>query len=181
MNNEDDVKWTVCAISDADEPGDAAYTGMRHRDFDGVTLVLWPDDDGWLLTEALGQPARPLLLFFRGGDTEVEDALAWLKRGGLDGPCGPAMPFPTTFETNEGGSEAIQSVEAHLNYPPYPWLEEAKLGMKMGHYFDRVELADWTDPTETHTGSYTFRFYRSDAGSGEGVPHMEIKDDGLPY
>ena len=147
MNDKDNVKWTFWAISDADEPGDAVYTGMRHRDFDGVTLVLWPDADGWLLTEAMDQLARPLLLFFRGGDTEVGDALAWLKKEGLDGLCGPAAPFPTTFEPFEGGNETTRTVEAHLNFPPYPWNEEARLGMEMGWYFDRVELADWTEPT----------------------------------
>lgn len=181
MNDKGNIKWTFWAISDADEPGEAVYTGMRHRDFDGVTLVLCPDDYGWLLTEEMDLPARPLLLFFRGGDAEMGDALAWLKNDGLDGPCGPLVPFPSTFEAYEGGSEAIRMVDTHLDYPPYPWLEEAKLGMKMGRYFDDVELTDWTDPTETEPGSYTFRFYRSEAKADEGKPCSEIKDDDLPY
>lgn len=181
MNDKDNVKWTFWAISDADEPGDAVYTGMHHRDFDDVTLVLLRDEDGWLLTDEVDTPARPLLLFFRGGNTEVGDALAWLKNGGLDGRCGPAVPFPATFQDYEGGNETTRTVEAHLDYPPYPWLEEAKLGMTMGRWFDSVELTDWTDPTETQPGSYTFRFYRSRVKTGGDASFWEIEDDNLPY
>ena len=43
MNHED---WSFCAISDADEPGEAILTGFRHRNFDGVILVPITDEDG---------------------------------------------------------------------------------------------------------------------------------------
>jgi hypothetical protein len=175
-------KWVLHEISDADEPGDAAYTGIQHRDFDGVTLVLWPDDEGgWLCTDMTNQPERPLLLFFRGGDADVEDALAWLAKGGLDGPCGPSVPLPTAFDTPLDGNETIRTIPFHLNYPPYPWLEEAKLGMEMGRYFDSVELIDWVDPTETEPGSHTFRFYRGVAETVDGTPDLDIDTDDLPY
>lgn len=170
--SEKQPKWTFWEISDADEPGDAVMTGMRHRDFDGVTLVLWPDDEGgWLYTEEMERPARPLLLFYRGGYAEVEDARTWLKNDGLDNSRVPSVPFPTTFEDYDGGNETTRKVEAHLNFPPYPWLVEAKLGLEMGRYFNRVELTDWTDPTETHNGSYTFRFYHSRTKTGYGLSY----------
>lgn len=46
MYNKDNVKWTFWAISHAVEPGDAVYTGMRHRGFDVMMLVLCPDNNG---------------------------------------------------------------------------------------------------------------------------------------
>lgn len=87
---------------------------------------------------------RCCLLSWR--DVEVEDARVGSQRGDFDNPCGPTVPFPTVFEDYDGAVEAMRKVEIHLNYPPYPWLDEAKLGMEMGRYFDAVELTDWVNP-----------------------------------
>lgn len=172
--------WSVVHISDADKPGDAFYTGMCHRDFDGVTLVRW-SDDGWLLTDAMDKPTRPLLLFIRGDETEVREALVWLKKGDLDGPCGPMVPFPTTFDSYEGGNEVCRTVPFYLNYPPYPGLEEAKLSIEIGRYFDSVELIDWVDPTESEAGSHRFLFHRSEPEAIDDTPVLEVNIDDLRY
>ena len=77
---------------------------------------------------------RPLLLFYRGSEPEVDEAIAWVKEHEEDAFCVPGESFPTTF-ADFGASEAFQTVTVSLNYPPFPWLEEARLGMKMGHFF----------------------------------------------
>lgn len=181
-------KWIFHEISDADEPGDAVYTGMRHRDFDGVMLLLLPDgepgDTGWYGTEQTsdGQPTRPLLLFYRGKAPEVAEALTWVEKRLQDGPCGLSAPALTKFADYKDGPEATRTIAVHLNYPPYTWLIEARLGMEMGRYFEAVELTDWTDPTETKAGIFTYRFYRRRHEAGyNSVPFAEIDDDDLPY
>ncbi|MCY0903106.1 MAG: hypothetical protein OWU32_13160, partial [Firmicutes bacterium] len=73
--------WILHTISDADEPGDHLFVGMRHRHFEGVTTRLIPDGDpgdmGWYGTDNLpdGRPTRPILVFYSGtppSDEEVE-------------------------------------------------------------------------------------------------------------
>ncbi|RIV26124.1 hypothetical protein D2Q93_05400 [Alicyclobacillaceae bacterium I2511] len=180
-------KWVLHEISDADEPGDAVYTGMRHRDFDGVMLLLLPDgepgDTDWYGTEQTAdrRPTRPLLLFYRGKTPEGAEAFAWAEKRLQDGPCSLSVPSPTKYDDYQDGPEATRTVAVHLNYPPYPWLTEARLGMEMGRYFDAVELTDWIDPTETKAGAFTYRFYRRKHEAGYGMPVTEIDDDDLPY
>jgi len=183
----DTSQWSVWEISDADEPGDHVLVGMNHRDFDGVILLLMPDgehgDTGWYGTPATsdGRPTRPVLLFYRGTEPNVEDARARVENSGLDGTCGPAVTFPTTFDTPTGGDAAVRTIPFHLNYPPYPWLEEAKLGMGVGRYFDSVELVDWTDPTDSEPGSHTFRFSRRARETANRRPDPDFDPDDLPF
>lgn len=57
MTNRDNVKHFGKLLTST--LGDAVYTGMRHRDFDDVRLILWPDEDGWLLINAMDRPTKP--------------------------------------------------------------------------------------------------------------------------
>ena len=73
----DHEDWSICAISDADEPGEAIHTGIRHRDFDGVILVPITDENGWLYLDDSSEVAvRPLLLFYHGNEPELDEAIA---------------------------------------------------------------------------------------------------------
>lgn len=74
-----------------------------------------------------------------------------------------------------------RTVPFHLNYPPYPWLEEAKLGMEIGRYFDSVELIAWVDPTESEAGTHTFRFHPSEPEAIDDMPVLEVNINDLPY
>ena len=91
----------------------------------------------------------------------------------------PTVPFPTTYEDFEGRTETTRMVEVHLNCPSY--LEKAKLGMKMGRYFNSVELTDWNEPTKSQPGTYTFRFYRSETETNDGISLSEIGTDDMPF
>lgn len=165
MNHEN---WVICAISDADDPGEAILTGIRHRDFDGVILVPITDDGGWLyLDDSSDVAVRPLLLFYRGSEPELDEAIAWVKEHEEDAFCAPRESFPTTF-ADFGAAETIRSVTVSLNYPPFPWIQEARLGMEMGLHFDSVELLTWTDPTESESGVCQYRFY-NDSTDGFGI------------
>lgn len=150
---------------------------MRHRDFDGVTLVLWQDDDGWLLTDDMDQPVLPLRLFFRGGDAKPlpgSTKAVWTARATRRRcPSPPRLKSTTAAEKRSGRSKA------HLNVPLYLRLEEAKLGMEMELYFERVELTDWADPTETQPVSFTFHFYRSNTEAVDGTTVVKIDVDDL--
>lgn len=173
--------WILWAISDADEPGDAILTGMRHRGFDGVTFVTIPDEDGWLYADGSEVPVRPLLLFYRGDEPDADEVLAWLEKHSEEDFCAVPGPVPTSYDSFDEGDEAIRSVHVSLSYPPYPWLEEAKLGMEMARYFDAVELMDWIDPTDTQPGSHTFRFYRRKFATNYGTSDLESDVHDLPY
>lgn len=123
------------------------------------SLVPITDEGGWLYLDDSSEVAvRPLLLFYRGNEPELDEAIAWVKEHEEDAFCAPRESFPTTF-ADFGAAEAIRSVTVSLNYPPFPWLQEAQLGMEMGQYFNQVELLDWTDPTESESGVYQYRFY----------------------
>ncbi|WDL99198.1 hypothetical protein [Alicyclobacillus sp. ALC3] len=170
--------WSIYEVSDADEPGDALLIGMRHRDFDGVELLLLPDDDGWMADES-NNTARPLLLFYSGGAPDPGDARAMLGNRGHEALCGLLPPLPSALVDFNEGSESSRTIAVCLSYPPYPWLEEARLGMEMGRYFDRAEVTDWTEPTEDCPGYYTFRFFRSDRIAED--EDLVISADDLPF
>lgn len=161
-------RWVLCPISDADEPEDLVRAGMRHRDFDGVMLLLVPDgepgDFGWYGTEMAQdeRPTRPLLLFFRGESPLPEIAQAWAEECLQNGASEHAVSSPRNF-SDYGALEETRTVAVHLNYPPYPWIEEAGLGMEMGKYFPCVETVDLIPPTESQQGVYSFRFFHSGA------------------
>ncbi|MHB1684126.1 MAG: hypothetical protein ACYCYO_15065 [Bacilli bacterium] len=179
MTNE--RRRSVWAISDADEPGDAILTGMRHRDYDGVMLVLVPDVEGWLDGESAESPVRPLLLFYRGAEPALDKAQAWLAKHEEDASCFVTAPSPDTLE-DWGAREATRTVTVHLNYPPYPWLDEARLGMQMGRYFSDVELVDWSDATDDHPGVYRYRFTRPPKESdATGAAGAQLSVDDLPF
>lgn len=179
--------WVVWGISDADEPEDLVRAGLLHRDFDGVLLLLVPDgepgDFGWYGTEKThdGRPTRPLLLFFRGEAPEADEASAWVEKCAQDSKCGPAALSLRSFD-DYGATEATRTVAVHLSYPPYPWLDEAKLGMQMGRYFPDVETIDSTEPTESQPGVYHFRFFQLDTEPGGArLTRSGIDLDDLPF
>jgi len=162
--------WILHTISDADEPGDHLFSGMRHRDFEGVTTCLIPDGDpgdmGGYGTDNLpdGRPTRPILVFYNGtppSDEDVDRCLA--------SDCDKRNIPPTDYTQDTFSAHDLPFVEATievpLSYPPYPWESEARLGMQMGRYFDHVELIDWTDAEDDQPAIYRYRFSRSDASA----------------
>lgn len=160
-------QWTLVSVSDAAEPDSHVLLGMEFRHFDDVMLLLVPDgepnDPNWYGTKRTheGRPTRPLLLFYNGHIPPLLDALAWVERHAQDGLCGPPEPCTSPL-VDYGEVETTRTVTVHWNPPNFPWLHEARLGMELGRYLDRVELLeDWTDPTEEKPGLYTFRFFRS--------------------
>jgi len=169
FNVSDISRFSVWDIADGDEPEDHVLAGMRHRDFDGVLLWLEtdgePGDPGWHGAErpSDGRPARPLLLFYRGGPPTDAEIAAFLESRG-DGLGSDWFPFPDTFDPHDP-----PFAEGHTPVPlddrPYPWVEDARLGMRMGRYFSEVELLEWTEPTEDRPGVCRYRFSRSEPAS----------------
>jgi len=168
----DENQWCVVSVSDAAEPEyHVLVVIVFHNCYDGMLLFVpteQPNDPSWYGTKRTqdGRPTRPLLLFYNGHIPPLLDALAWVERHAQDGLCAPPEPCTSPL-VDYGEVETTRTVTVHWNPPNFTWLHEARLGMELGRYFDRVELLeDWTDPTEEKPGLYTFRFFRSNEPHG---------------
>ncbi|KPV39308.1 hypothetical protein [Alicyclobacillus ferrooxydans] len=95
------AQWSLCHISDADEPGDHVLVGMRHRDFDSVLFILLPDGeqsntDWYGIPRTTGErPTRPVLLFSNGERPSDEALRRWLEEHTEEDST--EFPLPDTF------------------------------------------------------------------------------------
>lgn len=157
-------QWSIVPVWDAAEPDYHVQLGMDHRYFDAVTVFLVPDgvagQPGLYGTDEShdGRPTKPLLLFYRGCEPPLVDIAECLEAEPND--ASPSILSQGTLE-DYGEDQATRSIKVDGCHSAV--LDEARLGMEMGRYFDTVEFdEDSTEPTETDPGVYTFRFYRSE-------------------
>lgn len=158
--------WSLHVISDSDEPGTSVMAGIRHAAYDGVLLALIPDGEvgepGWYGTPQTAdkRPTRPVLLFFKGEPPGAAEALDFAITHLDDFTTMDTDDVKISSPATDMPLESVRTLPTSLEYPPYPWEEEAKLGLEMGQYYDWVELESWVEPSANRAGSLTFRFSR---------------------